>query len=139
MCIQITSASHKTGNTTQTGIEQKECHTGIIAEEVDVSAGKAFVHDYACALQPAEAHLLTLHLLRFYSSTFAARLAQPVILQTAVTAAQAAAATTTAAAVKLDGKADEELLVELTRVAHAAQPSTLLPALTGETLYFCVG
>ena len=50
-------------------------------------------------------------------------MAQPVILQTAMIAAQAAA-TTTAAAVKLDGKADEEMLVELTRVAHAAQPST---------------
>lgn len=97
---------------------------------MDESAGKAFVHNYACALQPAEAHLLTLHLLRFYSSTFAARLAQPMILQTAVTAAQAVA---TAAAVKLDGKADEEMLLELTRVAHAAQPSTLLQALTGQT------
>ncbi len=101
---------------------------------MDESAGKAFVHDYACALQPAEARLLTLQLLRFYSSTFAPRLAQPVILQTAVTAAQAAA-TTTAAAVKLDGKADEEMLIELTRVAHAAQSSTLLQALTGQTTY----
>ncbi|DBA85458.1 TPA: hypothetical protein ACH3X2_000410 [Trebouxia sp. C0005] len=99
------------------------CH-GIIAGEVDESAGKAFVHEYACALQPAEAHLLTLQLLRFYSSTFAARLAQPVILQTAVTAAQAAAA------VKLDAKADKEMLMELTCVAHAAQSSTLLQALT---------
>ncbi len=53
-----------------------------------------------------------------------------MILQTAVTAAQAVA---TAAAVKLDGKADEEMLLELTRVAHAAQPSTLLQALTGQT------
>lgn len=95
------------------------------------------MHDYACALQPAEARLLTLQLLHFYSSTFAARLAQPVILQTAVTAAQAAA-TNIAAAVKLDGKADDEMLVELTRIAHAAQPSTLLQALTGETTYVCI-
>ncbi len=98
---------------------------------MDESAGKAFVHDYACALQPAEAHLLTRQLLRFYSSTFAARLAQPVILQTAVAAAQAAAASITAAAVKLDAKADEQMLVELTRVAHAAQPTTPLQTLSG--------
>jgi len=100
---------------------------------VDESAGNAFVHDYACALQPAEAHLLTLQLLRFYSSTFAARLAQPVILQNAVTAAQAAA-TNIAAAVKLDGKADDEL----TCVAHAAQSTTLLQTLTGQTSYLCI-
>ena len=104
---------------------------------MDQPAGKAFVHDYACALQPADAHLLTLQLLRFYSSTFAARLAQAVILQTAVTAAQAATTSTTAAAVKLDGKGDEEMVIELTRVAHAAQPSTLLQALTGQT-YLCI-
>ncbi len=104
---------------------------------MDESAGQAFVHNYACALQPTEAHLLTLQLLRFYSSTFAARLAQPVILQTAVTAAQAAA-TNIAAAGKLDGKADDEMLVELTRVAHAAQPTTLLQTLTGQTMYLCI-
>ncbi len=104
---------------------------------MDESAGNAFVHDYACALQPAEAHLLTLQLLRFYSSTFAARLAQPVILQNAVTAAQAAA-TNIAAAVKLDGKADDEMLVELTCVAHAAQSTTLLQTLTGQTSYLCI-
>ncbi|KAL0020919.1 hypothetical protein WJX77_011015 [Trebouxia sp. C0004] len=102
---------------------------GLIAGQLDQSSGNAFVHQYACALQPADARLLTLQLLRFYSSTFAARLAQPAILQTAVTAAQATA-TATAAAVKLDDKADEEMLVELTRVAHAAQPSILLQALT---------
>ncbi len=103
---------------------------GIIAGEVNVAAAQAFVKAYAAALKPAEASSFMLGLLRFYSSNHALKLAQPVLLQTAVTVAQAVAS---AVCGEDDSAWHEEVMGELKLIAHhLVQDRGSQQALTGQ-------